>query len=568
MKTDIPPLAAERPVSCDKESRSVSTGLQVDLGTRMEVSLEVPKCRQDESPIKPLRRSWNTETDGAEIKEAESTLGSQIPTSAFDEKSVGHSTVFSDISDPSAFASMDTSFNNIDSSWRHDSIDTSLRIEALESLKEENDDFDLLTELIVRNPASSSSMDTAVFESAKKDIPPQLAVRYHSSIDSKFEIHPMDDRFSGIAPDGQDKPMTLPKPSYSQQQASTMPASSGLQKLAEAFISGCSIGTHSYHLKKYPNTFVGSQAVDFMLRADLASTREDAVFLGQRFCRELNLFHHVCWDHTFKDGQFFYRFNDECSKDVRCATPLSREDLVTMSRKFVKGMPVSKHKSHRFKTYRNTFSGEQAVSYVLQAKLATNRPDAVFLGQRMMEELDIFEPVSHNSRFKDSCYLYRFVTEEGNSSSCDDSATIGSMTHSDDAHHHQKYRQLSPLSPANTDSWSNRSSAIGAKRKMQRVTFGVVQSRYFERRLECNPATSSGPSLGLGWRFYDDSPVQLRNEKSLQLEFRVGRLSIQDRTRILKEWGYNKAEINKATRINRSIRQKRKQSLNNDTEQL
>jgi hypothetical protein len=231
-------------------------------------------------------------------------------------------------------------------------------------------------------------------------------------------------------------------------------------------------------------------------------------------------------------------------------------------------MPVSKHKSRRFKTYRNTFSGEQAVNYVLQAKLASNRPDAVFLGQRMMEELDIFEPVSHNSRFKDSCYLYRFVTGEGNSSSCDESATLGSLTEIDGSQQHQ-YSQLSPLPPANTSqNFTAPSSTIGGKRKQHSVTFGMVQSRYFERRLECNPATTSGPSLGLGWGFYDGSPVQLRDESSVSLVFRVGRLSIQDREIILKEWGYKKADINRITKANKLIRQKRKRSLNKDTEYL
>jgi hypothetical protein len=39
-----------------------------------------------------------------------------------------------------------------------------------------------------------------------------------------------------------------------------------------------------------------------MLEANLAATREEAVFLGQRFLKEMNFFYHVCFDHTFKDG--------------------------------------------------------------------------------------------------------------------------------------------------------------------------------------------------------------------------------------------------------------------------
>lgn len=77
---------------------------------------------------------------------------------------------------------------------------------------------------------------------------------------------------------------------------------SALEKLAHTFADGVCVGTHTYHLRRYRNTFVGKEAVDFMLQANLAATREDAIFLGQRFFKEMNLFYHVCFDHTFKDG--------------------------------------------------------------------------------------------------------------------------------------------------------------------------------------------------------------------------------------------------------------------------
>ncbi|KAL3939396.1 MAG: hypothetical protein SGBAC_005864 [Bacillariaceae sp.] len=541
----------------------------------MKLSWDAPKRpSQDECPTMPLRRSFCAQRDNSEISDADSITDSLLPPPTSDEKTADLSTIVSDITEPSGFASVDASwnaspnnsFNDIDSSWRNDSLDTSLRIESLGPLEEEKSDNDSFDTPVRKIMLVSSSMDREVFESAQRDMPPQLAVRFHSSMDWTVESQPMDVRFDGSATEAQDKPMTLPKPSYSQQ--APMPAPSGLLKLAQIFTSGCAIGTHTYHLMNYPNTFVGSQAVDFMLSANLASTREDAVFLGQRFCKELNLFHHVYWDHTFKDGLFFYRFKGKCTKDVRCATPLSRKDLVKLSEKFVEGMPVSKHKSRRMKTYRNTFLGEQAVNYMLQAKLASNRPDAVFLGQRMMEELDIFEPVSHNSRFKDSYYLYRFVTGKGNSSSFDESATIGSLMESVGAQHHQytPLRNLPPTRPLLSSALS--STTIGGKQKELRVSFGTVGSRFYERHLDCNPATTSGPSLGLGWRFYDDLPIPLSDENSNELEFRGGRLSIKDRTRILKEWGYNKGEISRATKLNKIIRQKRKRSLNKDMKHL
>jgi hypothetical protein len=83
-----------------------------------------------------------------------------------------------------------------------------------------------------------------------------------------------------------------------------------LMKMAEELRKGVAVRTHSYHFTKYKKTFVGSEAVDFMVASNMSVTREDAVFLGQRLMKELNLFFHVCWDHTFKDGHYFYRFTD------------------------------------------------------------------------------------------------------------------------------------------------------------------------------------------------------------------------------------------------------------------
>ncbi|CAJ1960692.1 unnamed protein product [Cylindrotheca closterium] len=524
------------------------------------LSTAEPKWRQDVCPIQPLRKCSSHEEayHRAGSSDKDGVTASQLPSPASDDMCSDHSTISSEI--VSLDAASNASFN-IDNSWRQDVIETSIRIESQESIEEEKDAIDPVDPRIKRS-TSSSSMDTALFEFAENDTPPQLVVRHNSYTNRTMEAEPMDTRFGESSSGNQDTAMTFPRPSYSQQLS--MPVPSGLQKLAEAFTTGCAVGTHSYRLKKYPNTFVGSEAVDLMLSANLASTREDAVFLGQRFCKELNLFHHVCWDHTFKDGQFFYRFNNECSKDVRCMTPVSRENLVPLSLKFLEGMPVSTHTGRRYKTYRNTFLGEDAVNYMLQSELASDRLEAVFLGQRMMEELGIFEPVSHNNRFKDSCYLYRFATGDCHSSSCgDESATAGSLSESFRAQH--QCTSPSPLPPFNTSRWDTQSCTIDGERKKQKVVFGMIHVRYFERRLERNPATTSGPSLGLGWRFYDGSPAPLKDERSEALEFR-GRLSTQDRSKILKEWGYNRADINRAARSNKIIRQKRNRTFNKYTE--
>ena len=53
--------------------------------------------------------------------------------------------------------------------------------------------------------------------------------------------------------------------------------------------------------------FLGSEAVDWMVNNEFANTREEAVLLGQEMLQN-DVFHHVAYDHTFKDEYLFYRF--------------------------------------------------------------------------------------------------------------------------------------------------------------------------------------------------------------------------------------------------------------------
>lgn len=81
-----------------------------------------------------------------------------------------------------------------------------------------------------------------------------------------------------------------------------------LIELADQFRAGVVIKDRMYHLKKYKQCFIGKEAVDFLLREGVASTREEAVELGQSIMTELSIFEHVARDHEFKDDYLFYRF--------------------------------------------------------------------------------------------------------------------------------------------------------------------------------------------------------------------------------------------------------------------
>jgi hypothetical protein len=405
----------------------------------------------------------------------------------------------------------------------------------------------------VRDPIGSSNSDT-----------PARVLQRDDSETSHRELSIEINLEHQAAPCNKDLPPRCPKPSTSLR---LVAPSLALAKLAQVFVSGCPVDSHSYHLKKYEETFVGSDAVDFMIEANLASTREDAVFLGQRLCKDMNLFHHVCWDHTFKDGCYFYRFTDEAMDDLSSLPAhVTLKELRTIAESFVRDMNVSSHVT-MFMKYKDTFLGSEAVDHMVSTGLASSREHAVYLGQRLLEELGVFHHITHDYQFKDDPYLYRFTKEESASVSSGDSASITTLMSTLNTMY-SKRRSKHPLSLS--DHSTDTSISIGKKtsspvpRSLERthgVSFGDIQERSFVRCLELNPSTSSGPSVGLGWQYYDYPSVPIL-EKPSNSSRRQFRLSSDDRKQILNEWGHSNVEIRKATKANEKIREQRKQTLN------
>jgi hypothetical protein len=84
-----------------------------------------------------------------------------------------------------------------------------------------------------------------------------------------------------------------------------------LKQLAAAMgdDDGVAIKSRQFRLKTYPNCFIGSEAVDWLVNY-LRMSREDAVRVGQRLMSE-NWIRHVANESTFQDDFFFYRFRQD-----------------------------------------------------------------------------------------------------------------------------------------------------------------------------------------------------------------------------------------------------------------
>lgn len=76
-----------------------------------------------------------------------------------------------------------------------------------------------------------------------------------------------------------------------------------LEAIAARFRDGVVIKDRRYRFVKYLNCFVGSEAVDWMIRHGLANTRNEAVVLGQTIMKEIGSFEHVTRDHPFRGKQ-------------------------------------------------------------------------------------------------------------------------------------------------------------------------------------------------------------------------------------------------------------------------
>eukprot|EP00934_Nitzschia_sp_Nitz4_P009128 Nitzschia sp. Nitz4//scaffold119_size111653//78566//82018//NITZ4_004204-RA/size111653-processed-gene-0.172-mRNA-1//1//CDS//3329533878//9118//frame0 len=73
-----------------------------------------------------------------------------------------------------------------------------------------------------------------------------------------------------------------------------------------------------------------------------------------------------------------------------------------------KSIRVQDHK-HRLKTYKNCFTGTEAVDFLVRAGFAQNRQEAEILGQRVARETRIFDHVAKRFDFEDRPHFYQFL---------------------------------------------------------------------------------------------------------------------------------------------------------------
>lgn len=154
------------------------------------------------------------------------------------------------------------------------------------------------------------------------------------------------------------------------------------------------IKDRSYHLKKYPQCFVGAEAVAGMLR-QLKLTKESALAVG-RALGSLGLLHHVEHQHMFEDQPLFFRLALSRLPDpIHLGHALSTlHDQVVIADRTYLGT-----------VYRNCWVGSEAVD-IIARQFGIARHEAHLVLHRLMQ-FGLFEHVVNEQPFIDGNFFYR-----------------------------------------------------------------------------------------------------------------------------------------------------------------
>ena len=191
--------------------------------------------------------------------------------------------------------------------------------------------------------------------------------------------------------------------------------------------TGLEIKDRTYKFQSVPNCFVGEECVSFMVSNNICFTRCQATERMHRLVKAGMVVHVDEDHHDFEDGLYLYCFVSPKRKfkdvDSRYGDVLrDREQAVNDRERFKlqqiqkvkdqckKGFEV-KDRKMMFKSYKQCFVGEEAVSWMVETKMATSRNEAVEIGQMFLDHKLIRHSNSDSVHFKDSDIFYEFLDD-------------------------------------------------------------------------------------------------------------------------------------------------------------
>ncbi len=165
---------------------------------------------------------------------------------------------------------------------------------------------------------------------------------------------------------------------------------------------GLDIHDRIYHLRSYPQCFVGREAVDWLVKHQ-GIHRSEAVRLGQRLAA-LGLISHVQNEHDFADADLFYRLSSPAGP-VTSATATAVADDLRSAIGGPQGVPLSDHVHGLLRHHRCTM-GREIVDWVVR-RYGVPRTTAAQWATQLMRQ-GALRHVFDDQPFRDDASLYRY----------------------------------------------------------------------------------------------------------------------------------------------------------------
>jgi len=170
---------------------------------------------------------------------------------------------------------------------------------------------------------------------------------------------------------------------------------------------GIQVKTRYNYLKAHKKVFVGTEAVDWLMKNMDTASREEAVALGQLLMYR-GIICHVANTEPFADKNLFYRFTEDASAGPE-QREFSTEDVQKAAQAFQDPMTGVKLGDHKIKLrcYSRCFRAADAVQWMQNYLGTDSTEDAEAMLQLIMQRGVFQNHVKRSARFKNSSdHLY------------------------------------------------------------------------------------------------------------------------------------------------------------------
>lgn len=176
--------------------------------------------------------------------------------------------------------------------------------------------------------------------------------------------------------------------------------------------TGVPVKTHKRRLQVFADSFVGSDAVDWLAR-NYSLPRRAAVEVGQRLL-DAHYFHHVAYDRTFEDKKELYEFQELGEGSPKVPEGINWAELVKKMFHAGAGIALGQKKGRFAVAKKNSFAGSDMVDW-LHKNLKVQRHVAITIGQYLLDDGTYFTANKSGDVFaddKDRFYVMKSDTLE------------------------------------------------------------------------------------------------------------------------------------------------------------